>query len=269
MPLSNNVSKIFGMIAGFKFPKMIQKNINKAYINAFNIDMSEFKNYEEYESLNALFTRTLQNERVLEDDFISPCDGKILELGSSFQNDLKENIALSIKGTSYSIEGLLKDCVTNCELENGVDYANIYLSPKDYHHYYAPCNMQILSATYVSGALFSVSEAKLAKIANLYVRNERVIVKALIDNQFILWMVFVGALNVGKMKFDFDTSIQTNAANFDFTHTYENLFVQKGQKLGNFELGSTIVLIAQKGNLKWTKKAYENVKFAKKMADFL
>ncbi|EAI3905758.1 phosphatidylserine decarboxylase [Campylobacter lari] len=268
MGFSNSASKMFGIIAKYKFPKIIQKNINKAYVNAFNINMSEFKPLEEYESLNALFTRTLLNERELEDGFISPSDGKILELGSSFQNDLKENLAFSIKGSSYSIEELLKNSASKEELENGIDYANIYLSPKDYHHYHAPCNMQILSATYMSGALFSVSEAKLAKIINLYTKNERVVLKCLVEGKFILWMVFVGALNVGKMHFSFDTSIQTNAANFDFTHTYEDLFVKKGQRLGNFELGSTIVLIAQKGFLKFSKNAYEQVEFSKKIADF-
>ncbi|RKO65185.1 phosphatidylserine decarboxylase [Campylobacter sp. P255] len=269
MGLSNSASKVFGVIAKYKFPKIIQKNINKAYVNAFHINMSEFKPLEEYESLNALFARSLLNERELEEAFISPSDGKILELGSSFQNDFKENLAFSIKGSSYSIEELLKNSAKKEELENGIDYANIYLSPKDYHHYHAPCDMQILSATYVSGALFSVSETKLAKIINLYTRNERVILKCLIEGKFILWMVFVGALNVGKMHFTFDTSIQTNAANFDFTHTYEDLFVKKGQRLGNFELGSTIVLIVQKGHLKWSKNTYEPVWFAKKIADFV
>ncbi|MCR6591209.1 phosphatidylserine decarboxylase [Campylobacter insulaenigrae] len=269
MALSNNISKIFGIIAGIKFPQFIQRNINKAYIKAFDINMSEFDSYEKYDSLNALFTRTLQNERSLDDGFISPSDGKILELGDSFQNNLKYNIALSIKGSSYNIQDLLKQAATKKELENGVDYVNIYLSPRDYHHYHAPCDMKILSASYVSGALFSVSESKLAKIANLYVKNERVIVKALVNDKFILWMVFVGALNVGKMKFTFDSSIQTNASNYDFTHTYENLFIKKGQRLGNFELGSTIVLISEQGYLKWNKKAYEDVKFSKNLATFI
>ncbi len=269
MILSNSISRIFGMIAKIKFPQVIQKNINKAYIKAFDINMSEFKYYEEYDSLNALFTRTLQNERKLDEGFISPSDGKILELGSSYQNKSKQNIALSIKGSSYGVEELLKQAATKEELENGVDYVNIYLSPRDYHHYHAPCDMKILSASYISGALFSVSESKLAKIVNLYTKNERVVLKTLVDDKFLIWMVFVGALNVGKMKFAFDPSIQTNAANYDFTHTYENLLVKKGQRLGNFELGSTIVLIAEQGYLKWNKNAYEYIKFSNNLAHFI
>lgn len=267
MAFSNSFSRIFGLVAGFKFPKIIQKNINKAYINAFKIDMSEFKNYEEYESLNALFTRNLQSKRELEEGFISPSDGKILEFGTSYMNDKKHNLALAIKGHSYSIEELLKNADFK-DTQKGLDYVNIYLSPKDYHHYHAPCDMQILSASYISGALFSVSENKLSKIANLYVKNERVVLKCLVDDKFLLWMVFVGALNVGKMNFEFDKSIQSNASNHDFTHNYENLFVKKGERLGNFELGSTIVLIAQKGFLKFSINAYEELKFSQKIADF-
>ena len=60
-------------------------------------------------------------------------------------------------------------------------------------------------------------------------------------------LFFVGALNVGKMKFSFDERIQTNAmANFTQIYEYENLHIKKGERLGNFELGSTIVILSEK-----------------------
>ena len=62
-------------------------------------------------------------------------------------------------------------------------------------------------------------------------------------------LFFVGALNVGKMKFCFDERIQTNAmANFTQIYEYENLHIKKGERLGNFELGSTIVILGEKCN---------------------
>ena len=84
MSFSKESSRLFGFVAGIKFPKMIQKVINENYVKHFNIDMSEFKSPCEYESLNALFIRTLQIPRKLEEGFISPSDGKILECGSTF-----------------------------------------------------------------------------------------------------------------------------------------------------------------------------------------
>ncbi|EAH9087421.1 phosphatidylserine decarboxylase, partial [Campylobacter jejuni] len=128
MSFSKESSRLFGFVAGIKFPKMIQKVINENYVKYFNIDMSEFKSPCEYESLNALFTRTLHIPRKLEEGFISPSDGKILECGSTFLAN-EEHFAFSIKGHTYSIEELLKDSFEKDELKNGLDYVNIYLSP--------------------------------------------------------------------------------------------------------------------------------------------
>nr|WP_258032638.1 phosphatidylserine decarboxylase [Campylobacter concisus] len=59
--------------------------------------------------------------------------------------------------------------------------------------------------------------------------------------------MFVGAPNASKMKFCFDDRIQTNmVANFTQIYEYENLHIKKGERLGNFELGSTIVILSEK-----------------------
>ena len=69
-------------------------------------------------------------------------------------------------------------------------------------------------------------------------------------------MVFVGALNVGKMCFTFDESIQTNAkASLQQCYTYDNLFLKKGEELGHFEMGSTIVMLFEKKS--FSIKAHE------------
>ena len=78
-----------------------------------------------------------------------------------------------------------------------------------------------------------------------------------------LWLVFVGALNVGKMKFCFDERIQTNAmANFTQIYEYENLHVKKGERLGNFELGSTIVILSEKDAIEYNLFENKELKFA-------
>ena len=151
-----------------------------------------------------------------------------------------------------------------------LSYANIYLSPRDYHHYHAPCDLSVLQALYIPADLYSVAKKFLLKIPNLYAKNERVILKCKMCNGGILWMVFVGALNVGKMRFDFDTRIQTNAcANREGAlYEYENLSFKKGDHPGNFELGSTIVLVAQSEFLKFETPTDTSVKFGQKIAEF-
>ncbi|AXP08609.1 phosphatidylserine decarboxylase [Campylobacter hepaticus] len=266
MSFSKQSSRLFGFVSKCKFPKFIQKIINEKYVNYFKIDMSEFKNSYEYDSLNALFTRSLEIPRKLDEGFISPCDGKILECGHTFLAK-EEHFAFSIKGCTYSVEELLRDNFEKEELKNGLDYVNIYLSPKDYHRYHSPCNMQILSASYISGMLYSVNEKSLKHVGNLYVKNERVSLKCQ-TQKGIFWLVFIGAQNVGKMRFNFDASIQTNAKiSHNFTRKYTDLMISKAQELGNFELGSTIVLISQKGLFDYKLKIEQNVKFGEKIAD--
>ena len=90
---------------------------------------------------------------------------------------------------------------------------------------------------------------KPAKV-NLYYLALKRITNAKINLILVITILFfVGALNVGKMKFSFDERIQTNVvANFTQIYEYENLHIKKGERLGNFELGSTIVILGEKCN---------------------
>ena len=185
--------------------------------------------------------------------------------------------ASGVQAEIYSDEGGVSRETSAEDAQSGentssvnLSYANIYLSPRDYHHYHAPCDLSVLQALYIPADLYSVAKKFLLKITNLYAKNERVILKCKMRNGGILWMVFVGALNVGKMRFDFDTRIQTNACanRAEALYEYENLNFKKGDHLGNFELGSTIVLVAQSEFLKFETPANMSVKFGQKIAEF-
>ncbi|TQR34723.1 phosphatidylserine decarboxylase [Campylobacter sp. MIT 99-7217] len=264
MAFSNLVSRIFGSVASVSFPSSLQAKINEAYVRHFRIDLDEFDEAKNYISLNALFTRKLLKPRKLDEGFISPSDGKILQCGISKSLE-NEHFALAIKGFTYSINELLSTALDEGKREFG--YINIYLSPKDYHRYHAPCDIEILSVHYVSGALFSVDEKHLLKIANLYTRNERFILKCK-HNQKIFFLVFVGALNVGKMNFHFDESLKFKAkSGTNFSKNYENLHIKKGEELGYFELGSTIVVIFDKKDLKLRVSSQDIVKYGQCIAE--
>ena len=184
--------------------------------------------------------------------------------------------ASGVQAEIYSDESG-ESCETSAEDAQGgentkganLSYANIYLSPRDYHHYHAPCDLSVTEALYIPADLYSVAKKFLLKIPNLYVKNERVILKCKMRNGGILWMVFVGALNVGKMRFDFDARIQTNAcaSRAEALYEYKNLNFKKGDHLGNFELGSTIVLVAQSEFLKFSVSSETAVKFSQKIGE--
>lgn len=266
--ITNGISRIFGGFASYKFPKAVQVFINKAYVFLMKVDMSDYDDIKTFASLNALFTRKLKKERVLEGDkrdFISPCDGVISEQGV-----VENEKALQIKGSSYSVSKLLGDFVCKkdkTKLVNG-SFINLYLSPRDYHRFHAPCQMRVLRAIQISGKLYPVNFTYLRKINSLFCENERVILVCEGEDKKRFYLVFVGALNVGKIAFVFDEKIATNAkANGEVFYDYENLVFQKGDELGRFEMGSTIVVLFEDNQMELSR-SNEKVKYGESIARF-
>ena len=155
----------------------------------FKIDLSEFAPLESYKSLNALFTRSLAKPRDLATtpfNLISPTDSLIIESGI-----VEQNRALQIKGMSYDVSALLGEA--NADF-SGMKYINLYLSPKDYHHYHAPCDLEVLETRYFSGKLAPVNIPSLNKNDSLYNYNERVVLKMRLKyNKSITYYVAVVA----------------------------------------------------------------------------
>lgn len=264
---SSFFSRVFGVFASCRFPKPIQCIVNKTYAFFFKLDMREFLSPCSYKSLNLMFTRSLERPRSLEGerfDLISPSDSTINAKGK-----IENSTVLQIKGKEYKIDKLLGDFIPlkNIKsLELG-GYINLYLSPSDYHRYHSPCRMKILEAHHIPGALYPVNLKWLHKKIDLFCENERVILAC--QNAFNkrFYIVFVGALNVGKMRFEFDERIQTNAKNgVQNYYTYKDLWVEKGSELGRFEMGSTIVLLWEKDDFVCIKNEGENLKFGEVIA---
>ncbi len=243
MICTNQISRIFGKFAQASFPAFLQKLINKAYVKLMKLDMGEFAPVESYKSLNALFTRALKQPRALQEGVISPVDAFITKMGR-----VERDTLFQIKGKSYSLKKLLTSNYADCEPEfEGGDYVNFYLSPKDYHRYHIPCDMQVLSVTHVPGKLFPVNLKYLKKIPGLFVENERVIIEAQVEGKK-LFLILIGALNVGQMTVEFEKDIQTNVKSGVIKkYTYRELFVEKGELLGYFKMGSTVVMVSQEG----------------------
>ncbi len=261
--VSNIISQIFGKFASTSFPPSIQRVINLSYVKLMKLDMSEFNSPDSYPTLNALFTRSLKTKRDFPKDeksVISPCDAFITEATVA-----NKNRALQIKGFSYKIEKLLSSKIEKEKIERVYDseYLNFYLSPKDYHRYHAPMDMRVKKAVYIPGALYPVNFTYLNRIVDLFIKNERVVLECEDKEGRLFFMVFVGALNVGKMVFNFDEKIQTNSKNRQIqVYEYESLFLKKGEEIGYFMMGSTIVLFFEKRMISLRVKEGEHIRFA-------
>jgi len=266
--ITSAISQTFGKFASKEFPSWFQKFVNQSYVELMKLDMSEFHHSSTYKSLNALFTRDLKEPRKFSLDakeFISPCDSLISECGN-----LVEDYALQIKGMRYKTDELLGENFTDEEkraVHNG-DFINFYLSPKDYHRYHIPTNLKVLKAVHIPGKFYPVNFPSLKKRLNLFIENERVVIACETMEGKRFYMVLVSALNVGVMKVSFEPRIQTNANVVgEQVYEFEDLYLDKGDDFGCFEMGSTIVIISEKGMFEEILvKAGDKVKFGDTIA---
>ncbi len=261
--LSRFISKQFGRFANTEFSPTLQKFINKTYIRIFDISLDEHEPIESYKTLNALFTRKLIKPREIKGDensLIAPADCRVTNFGI-----IENGQILQIKGKSYSIAELLNSDEKAAALEGGV-FANLYLSPKDYHRFHAPYDAKVLYALHIPGALYPVNDFALNRVDALFAKNERVVV-ALKASFGIFYMVFVGALNVGKIVIEWDDRIQTNADKDVYSlYHYEDVVLKKGDEMGRFEMGSSIAMLFGKGQVDFTLTEGQKIKFGDEFA---
>ncbi|WP_324609201.1 archaetidylserine decarboxylase [Helicobacter enhydrae] len=143
-----------------------------------------------------------------------------------------------------------------------------YLSPRDYHRFHAPCDMEIVEVRYLWRGTSACQSPSLRKNHNLFIRNERVVVVARDKNGKLLYYVAVGALNVGQIVLHFEPRLQTNAkANENLHFVYETpIALKKGVEMGMFKMGSTIVLFAQ--GIDSQVQTHQKIRFGDRIAIF-
>ncbi|SFV52401.1 Phosphatidylserine decarboxylase [hydrothermal vent metagenome] len=243
------VSNIFGKFASKEFPAIIQHIINAAYVKLMGLDMSEFKEPGSYKTLNKLFTRAFERPRSIpqgKSKLISGVDALITDAGM-----IVEGRAYQIKGMSYHIAELFgayhEEAAKKVE---GGEFINFYLSPKDYHRYHMPMDLQILSLTHIPGKLYPVNFPLLRNQRDLFIENERVVLECKDKRGRCHVLVLVGALNVGKMIVTFEPRVQTNSEIREPQHyEYEDLWLERGEMFGWFEMGSTVLTFSKKGSI--------------------
>jgi len=243
------ISSGFGKFASKVFPSIIQHIINSSYVKLMGLDMSEFKEPSAYPTLNKLFTRAFEIPRALPKDknaLISGVDALITDAGT-----ITDGKAYQIKGMSYEIDELFgeyhKDAVAKVE---GGEFINFYLSPKDYHRYHMPMKLKINSLTHIPGKHYPVNFPLLRNKMDLFIENERVIIECEDEKGRMQVLVLVAALNVGQMVVTFEEKVRTNSEIREPVHyDYEDLWVERGDFYGWFEMGSTILTFSEKGSI--------------------
>ena len=218
------------------------------FVKRYGVNMAEAANPDigSYDTFNDFFTRALRaNARPLADaELICPVDGAISQFGAMLHDQI-----FQAKGHHYSSTALVGGDAALAARFDGGSFATLYLSPKDYHRIHMPCDGRLVRMIYVPGDLFSVNPTTARGVPGLFARNERVVcVFEAANGPFVL--VLVGATIVGSMATVWHGVVNPprGGAVRDWHYALE-LNLKKGEEMGRFLLGSTVVMLFPKGPL--------------------
>lgn len=250
----HGLSRLMYRLARSRFKPWKNLMIHSA-IRLYRVDMREARKERaaDYASFNDFFTRQLKPEaRTWDVDaahIISPVDGAISRIGRLAGADL-----IQAKGRRYGLRQLLAaDDQTSERFKDGC-YATLYLSPRDYHRVHMPTTGRLIKSIYVPGRLFAVNNASVRGVDHLFAVNERFI--SLFETEAgLLAQIMVGAIFVGGLQTVWLGEI-TPAKKRELTvreYKEREIILRQGQEFGQFNMGSTVILIFEKDKIEWLK----------------
>ena len=242
----NHLSYIVGKLVHIQFPRFIWTPIIRIFAKAYNINLEEAeKPVDQYPSLGEFFIRRLKSGRrpVGQTWALHPADSVITQAAI-----IKDGNLIQAKGKTYKATDFVHDPKA-LEIYNEGQFLTYYLCPTDYHRVHSPVTGTIQKVVHIPGALWPVNSWSTENIHEMFSINERVVVEIKTDRG-VVSVVFVAATNVGDIALSFDPEIRGNQFSVfkPLTKTY-NTPIQKGDELGMFRMGSTIVMLYQKGIL--------------------
>jgi phosphatidylserine decarboxylase len=240
------LTSLAGKFAGARAGSLTTATIRR-FVARYGVNMAEAANPDiaAYPTFNEFFTRPLKSgARPLADaDFVCPVDGAISQFGP-----IERDQIFQAKGHHYSTTALVGgDRELAARFDDGA-FATIYLSPRDYHRIHMPCAGRLRRMIHVPGELFSVNPATARGVPGLFARNERVVcVFDTAHGPFVL--VLVGATIVGSMATTWHGVVNPPRPGKirEWRYDEEAIEFVKGQEMGRFLLGSTVVLLFPAG----------------------
>ena len=255
----------------------VTTEIIRRFVAKYRVNMVEALDSDiaGYRTFNDFFTRALKpGARPLAPaDLVCPVDGAISQFGAIEHDQL-----IQAKGHQYSTTAMVGgDAALAAQYLNG-HFATIYLSPKDYHRIHMPCDGRLSRMIYVPGDLFSVNPVTARGVPGLFARNERVVcVFESARGPFVL--ALVGATIVGSMATVWHGLVNPPRGKVVREWLYPvspdkpeaSIFLKQGEEMGRFLLGSTVVMLFPKGNLRFNPDWAPGraVRLGEAMADYV
>ncbi len=225
----------------------------RSFIRFYKVDISEIEHPEPaaWEHANAFFTRALRPGArpiaVGANTVVSPADGTIEELGYAVGDHL-----IQAKRFRYRLADFLAtDDAAVADFHDGATLT-IYLAPHNYHRVHMPLAGQIREMVYVPGRRWAVNRRTARSVPGLFAANERV----------ILWcenpagrfaVVLVGAMNVASISLAWSGEVAPGkeVTRIRYPADTPHLSIPTGGLLGQFNLGSTVVVVAERKLINW------------------
>ncbi len=234
--------------------RWIRNAFLRIFLRAYRLNMAEAVQPDPfaYRSFNDFFTRALRpGARPIAEDpgvIVSPVDGTVSQCGQ-----LEGDLLLQAKGHRYSLQELLANDAEAVATYRGGSFACIYLAPYNYHRIHMPCAGTARDNVYVPGELFSVNAATARAVPRVFARNERLICDFTTPLGRMA-VILVGALFVGSIETvhcgEVNPPPRRRKASLRITTGLGRAFA-KGEELGRFNMGSTVVLLFERDRIAW------------------
>ncbi|OFZ29271.1 MAG: phosphatidylserine decarboxylase [Bdellovibrionales bacterium RIFCSPHIGHO2_01_FULL_40_29] len=242
----NHLSYLIGKLVHVRLPRFLSTWIIKTFAKAYHIDLNEAElPVSEYPSLGEFFIRKLKpGLRPIGTTWaLHPSDSVVTQAGR-----IQSGKLIQAKNKTYSVVEFTADQGALKKWDNGV-FLTYYLCPTDYHRVHSPVTGVIKKVTHIPGALWPVNAWSTENIHELFSVNERVLVEIETDRGLV-GVMFVAATNVGQIILSFDSTIVGNQLLSSAKKIKDyNQTITKGDELGAFRMGSTIVMMYAPGVL--------------------
>ena len=212
-----------------------------------DLDLSEAKK-KEFVSLHDCFTRELLpgarpvDPRV--DVLCAPCDAIVGAYG-----DISQGQVFQAKGFPYTLQSLLGDSAMSDLWPNALEggkFVTLRLTSSMYHRFHAPADAQLNHVTYISGDTWNVNPIALQRVAQLFCKNERAVLHMQLNDGEPFLIVPVAAVLVASMRLH-AVDVLLNLRYRGPNEIACNAHYAKGQEMGWFEHGSTILMFVPRG----------------------
>ncbi|MEO0443012.1 MAG: archaetidylserine decarboxylase [Pseudomonadota bacterium] len=226
------------------------------FIRQYQVDMSIASNPDphSYRHFNDFFTRALATGKrpiaAGENTICCPADGRISQI-----RRIQQGRIFQAKGQEYSLLELVGADSTVADQFQGGSFATLYLSPKDYHRVHIPLDGTLEQMMHIPGELFSVNDTSAKHVPRLFARNERVLC-IFATKAGPMAVIMVGAMIVASIETVWSGLITPQKKQVR-TWCYRKahpLKFNKGDEIGRFKLGSTVIVLFGKEMTTWSEQ---------------